>query len=124
MLLGATAVAHFANAAGLLDEAHALVWRATAMVVELVQPTALLYVGLAFMNPVGRSSDTSALWRARVVGCVGVFLAGFVATGQIFEWKVFEDGQAAIALTHPLCLYCDRHGSGAGAAGVSLARQP
>lgn len=99
MLLGAIAVAHLANAAGLLDEAHALLWRAAAMVAELVQPTAVLYVGLAFLNPVGRSSDTSALWRARIVGCVGVFLAGFVATGQIFEWQVIEDSQAAIALT-------------------------
>ena len=63
-----------------------------------VQPTALLYVGLAFLNPVERSSDTSALWRARIVGCVGLLLAGFVATGQVFEWKVFEDGRAAIAL--------------------------
>jgi len=99
VLLGATAVAHLANAAGLLDEAHALLWRATAMVVELVQPTALLYVGLAFLKPVGRSSDISALWRARIVGCVSVFLACFVATGQIVEWKVFEDGRAAIALT-------------------------
>ena len=98
-LLGATAVANLANGAGLFDEGHALSWRVTATVAELLQPTALLYVGLAFLNPVGRSSDTSALWRARIVGGVGVFLAGFVATGQIFEWKVFEDSRAAIALT-------------------------
>jgi hypothetical protein len=88
-----------ANAAGLLDEPHALWWRATAMVAELVQPTALLYVGLAFLNPVERSSDTSALWRARIVGCAGLLLAGFVATGQFFEWKILEDGRAAVALT-------------------------
>jgi putative PEP-CTERM system histidine kinase len=99
VLLGATAVAHLANAAGLLDEAHALLWRATAMVSELLQPTALLYVGLAFLKPVERNGDTSALWRARIVGCVGIFLAGFVATGLIVEWKVFEDSQAEIALT-------------------------
>ena len=55
VLLGATAVAHLANAAGLLDEPHALLWRATAMVAELVQPAALLYVGLAFLSPVERS---------------------------------------------------------------------
>lgn len=98
MLLGATAVSQLANAAGLLDEAHALLWRATAMIAELFQPAALLYVGLAFLNPAEHTSDTSALWRARVVGCVGVFLAGFVATGQDFEWQVFEDSQAAITL--------------------------
>ena len=99
VLLGATTVAHLANAAGLLDEAHALSWRATAMVAELFQPTALLYVGLAFLNPVERSSDMSALWRARIVWCVGLLLTGFVAIGQIFEWQTFEDGRAAIALT-------------------------
>jgi len=98
-LLGATAVANLANGVGLFDEGHALFWRATAMVAELAQPTALLYVGLAFLNPVGRSRDTSALWRARIVGCVGLLLAGFVTTGQVFEWKVFENDQAAIALT-------------------------
>jgi putative PEP-CTERM system histidine kinase len=92
-------VAHLANAAGLLDEAHALLWRATAMAAEVLQPAALLYVGLAFLNPVERSSDTSALWRARIVCCVGLLLAGFVAIGQVFEWKTFEDGRAAIALT-------------------------
>jgi len=98
VLLGTTALSYLANAAGLLDEPHALWWRATAMVAELLQPTALLYVGLAFLNPLERSSDTSALWRARIVGCVGLLLAGFVATGQVFQWKVFEDGRAAIAL--------------------------
>jgi putative PEP-CTERM system histidine kinase len=99
VLLGMTAVSHLANAAGLLDEPHALWWRSTAMVAELLQSTALLYVGLAFLNPVERSSDTSALGRARIVGCVGLLLAGFVATGQVFGWKVFEDGRAAIAVT-------------------------
>jgi putative PEP-CTERM system histidine kinase len=98
-LLGATAVANLANGVGLLDEPHALWWRATAMVAELVQPTALLYVGVAFLNPVEQSIDTSALWRARIVGCVGLLLAGFVLTGQVFDWKVFEEGRAAIALT-------------------------
>jgi putative PEP-CTERM system histidine kinase len=99
LLLGTTALSHLANAAGLLDEPHALWWRATAMVAELVQPTALLYVGLAFLNPLERSRNMSALWRARIVGCAGLLLAGFVATGQVFEWKVFEDGRAAVALT-------------------------
>ena len=44
------------------------------------------------------SSDTSALWRARIIGVVGLLLAVFAVTGQVFEWKVFEDGQTAIAL--------------------------
>ena len=99
LLLGTIAVAHLANAAGLLDEPHAQWWRAAAMVAELVEPIVLLYVGLAFLNPVERSRDRSALWRARIVGCVGLLLAGFVVIGQLVEWKVVEDGLAAMALS-------------------------
>ncbi len=98
-LLGATAVANLANGMGLLDETHALFWRGMAMVAELTQPAALLYVGLAFLRPAQGSSDPSALWRARIAVCVGLLLAGFVATGQVFEWKIFEDGRASIGLT-------------------------
>jgi len=97
-LLGATAVASLANGVGLLDETHALFWRGTAMVAELVQPAALLYVGLAFLSSAERGSDASALWRARIVGVVGLLLAVFAVTGQVFQWKTFEDGQSAIAL--------------------------
>ncbi len=99
LLLGTIAVAHLANAAGLLDEPHAQWWRAAAMVAELVEPIVLLYVGKAFLNPAGQGRDTSALWRARIVGCVGLLLAGFVVTGQLVEWKVFEGGLAAMALS-------------------------
>lgn len=98
VLLGATAIASLANAVGLLDEAHALSWRGTSMVAELIQPAALLYVGLAFLNPVDRGRDMSALWRARIVGGVGVLLACLAATGQLLEWKVYVDGRSAIGL--------------------------
>ncbi len=99
LLLGTIAVAHLANAAGVLNEPHALWWRATAMVAELVEPIALLYVGLAFLNPDEQRRDRSLLWRGRIVGCIGLLLAGLVVTGQVIEWKVVEDDQAAIALT-------------------------
>ena len=108
LLLGTITVAHLANAAGLLDEPHALWWRAAAMVAELVEPIVLLYVGLAFLNPAERSSDRSALWRARIVGCVGLLLAGLVVTGQLVEWKVFEGGLAATASDHQLPESTDR----------------
>ena len=98
VLLGAIAVAHLANAAGLLNESHALLWRALAMVAELVQPALLLYVGLAFLSPVEQNHDSSVRWRARVIGILGLLLAGSAVTGQVFEWKVFEDGQVAIIL--------------------------
>ena len=98
-LLGSTAVVSLANGVGLFDEGHALFWRGTAMMAELVQPAALLYVGHTFLRPVGGSSDTTALWWTRIVGCVGLLLVGFVVTGHGFEWKVLEEGRAEIALT-------------------------
>ncbi|MGH7183768.1 MAG: XrtA/PEP-CTERM system histidine kinase PrsK, partial [Nitrospiraceae bacterium] len=97
-LLGATAVANLANGIGLLDEAHVLFWRETAMAAVLVQPAALLYVGLAFLNPTERDREPSALWRARIIGLVGLLLALFAMTGLVFQWKTFENGQPAIAL--------------------------
>jgi len=97
-LLGATAVASLANGVGLLDEGHALYWRAAAMIAELVQPAALLYVGLGFLNPVERVKDSSTLWRPRIIMGIGLLLAVFVVTGHVFEWKAFSGGQAAIAL--------------------------
>ena len=97
-LLGATALANLANGAGLLDEARALFWREIAMVAELAQPAALLYVGLEFLNPTERRGNLSALWRARITGMVGLLLAVLVVSGQVFQWKTFEAGQEAIGL--------------------------
>ena len=98
-LLGATALVNVANGLGLLDEAHALVWREIAMVGELVQPAALLYVGLAFLNP-ERGRNSSMLWPARITGCVGTLLVVLTFTGHVFEVKELNDGQIAIGLTN------------------------
>jgi hypothetical protein len=81
-LLGATAVAHFANGVGLLDETQALVWRGIALVAELAQPAALLYVGLAFLNPAKEGKTSSALWRARIIGILSLLLVVFAMTGE------------------------------------------
>src|SRR5215831_2730592 len=97
-LLGATALANVANGIGLFNDTQALFWRETALAAELAQPAALLYVGLAFLNPAERGVDSSALWRARVTGIVGLLLAILVVTVQVFQLKVFEDGQMGIAL--------------------------
>ena len=70
-LLGATALANLANGIGLLDEAHALFWREIAMIGELAQPAALLYVGLAFLNPSERRANSSMLWPARIIRMCG-----------------------------------------------------
>jgi len=97
-LLGATAIANFANGMGLLDEGSALFWRATTLISELVQAPALLYVGLAFLSPSEGGKDSSTLWRARVMAGIGLLLACFVSAGLVFEWKAFEGGQVAITL--------------------------
>ena len=97
-LLGATALASLANGVGLFDETRALLWREIAMVAELAQPAALLYVGLAFLTPADRRVNSSMLWPARITGFVGLLLAVLVLTGQVFQLKTFQDGQAVIGL--------------------------
>jgi len=99
LLLGATAVANLAKGLGLFDESHALMWQEIAMVAILVQPAALFYVGLAFLNPTEKGREPSALWRARIIGLIGLVLALFAMTGMTFQWKTFENGESAIALS-------------------------
>jgi len=98
-LLTAIALANLANGIGLFDEAHALFWREAALIAELVQPAAILYVGLAFLNQAESGKIVSALWRARSIGVLGGFLAMAAVAGVVFEWTEFEDGRAVIALT-------------------------
>jgi putative PEP-CTERM system histidine kinase len=97
-LLGTTALVNLANGIGLVDETHVLFWRKIAMVGELAQPSALLYVGLAFLNPDEQRGNSSMLWPARIIGCVGVFLIILTMTGHVFQLKELEDGQTAIGL--------------------------
>lgn len=93
------ALTHLANSLEPLDAANALVWRGVATAAQLFQPAALLYVGLAFLNPADRQRNASVQWRARAVGIIGGLLAAMVLTGQTFQWTVFGDGQAKIAVT-------------------------
>jgi putative PEP-CTERM system histidine kinase len=97
-LLAATALDSLADGVGLLDEVHALFWREAAMVAELLQPAALLYVGLVFLNSEDGKKDSASLWRARIVGIVGFLLAGLTVTGQVFEWRISDNAQPVLAL--------------------------
>ena len=97
-LLGVTALANLANGIGLLDEVRTLFWREIAMIAELAQPAALLYVGLAFLNPAERRVNSFMLWCVRITGLAGLLLAVLVVAGLVFQFKTFEDGRAAIAL--------------------------
>lgn len=92
------ALSHVANGLELIDEADVLVWRGIATLAQLFQPAALLYVGLAFLNPAERHRNASAAWRARGVGIIGGLLAVAVLAGLVFQWKVFGNGQAKIAV--------------------------
>src|SRR5690349_11769730 len=98
-LLAATALAQFANGAGLVDETHALNWRMLSMIAELLQPAALLYVGLAFLDPVERSKDAATLWRARTIGGLGLALSCLVASGTVLEWQIFPGGRTVIGMS-------------------------
>lgn len=93
------ACAHLANGLESLDEANALLWRGIAAVAELFQPASLLYVGLAFLNPAEGMRESSAQWRARAIGIVGGALAIVSLAGWMFQWKVFGNSEARIALT-------------------------
>ena len=99
VLLGALAVVNLANGVGLLDESHALFWREIAMAAALVQPAALLYAGLGFLNPEEGGKDSVAIWRARIVGAIGFLFAGLALIGQVFMWANSEDGQPVLALS-------------------------
>ncbi|MDH5640475.1 MAG: PEP-CTERM system histidine kinase PrsK [Nitrospira sp.] len=92
------ALSHAANGLELVDEANVLVWRMAATLAQLFQPAALLYVGLAFLNPADREKNASVRWRARAVGLIGGLVAGVVLAGQTYQWTVFDGGQAKIAL--------------------------
>lgn len=97
-LFGAIALTHIAYGLGLQDDTHALFWRRMALAAELVQPAALLYAGIAFLNPAERGKDTSPLWRTRVVSVLGLLLALLTMTDLVLEGRMFDDGISAIAL--------------------------
>jgi len=96
-LLWATAVAHLANGAALVDAAHLSFWRMLSMMAEFLQPSALLYVGLAFLDPAERVKDAPALWRARTIGVLGVVLSCLVASGKVIEWREFAEAGGLIS---------------------------
>src|SRR6476620_1887785 len=97
-LLGAMALANLANGIGLLDEAHTLLWREIATVGELVQPAALLFVGLAFLNPTERPGNSSMLWPARMAAWLACFLMIPTLTGQVFQLNELSGGSTMIGL--------------------------
>ena len=130
-LLGATALANFANGLGLLDEEHALFWRKMAMLGELAQPAALLYIGLAFLKPSDGRGTALMLWPARITGGAGLRLDGSgddwscLPTTRVARWPG-RDWIRPWAGPPFLHIYCSRNGSGFGSLELvlSASREP
>lgn len=98
-LLWMTALAHLANALGVVDEARVLLWHGIATIAEMMQPAAVLYAGLALMGPVEQDREASVLRRARVIAGIGMLMACLVAAGQVFEWKILDGSHAVLGVT-------------------------
>ena len=98
-LLGLAAVANLADGIGLVDVAHALFWRQVAMAAELIQPAAILYVGLAYLNQPESGKELSPLWRVRIIGIASGSMAIVTILGFAFQWEVAGGGSAVISLT-------------------------
>lgn len=97
-LLALAVCANLADGIGSVDEAHALFWRHVAMVAELIQPAAILYVGLAFLNP-AKSGKELSLWRARITGIAGGIMAMVTISGFVFEREPSDIGPTVMSLT-------------------------
>ena len=98
ILLTLIALRRCVNGLELLDETDVLLWRGIAIITELFQPAALLYVGLAFLNSAEQKRDVFAWWCVRVVSAIGGLLASVVLAGQAFQWQVLGSGQAGITV--------------------------
>lgn len=93
VLSGLVSLAHAANGYGLLNEEHALLWRRLALAIELCLPAALLYVGLRFSPQPGHRE-----WRARLIGLLGLLLAGVTMTDDVLVTTPLQGGGLAITL--------------------------
>jgi putative PEP-CTERM system histidine kinase len=87
-----------ANGFGFLDEAHELIWRKIALMAELLQPVLLLHVGQSFLDSAGRGREPFMLWRSRSIGIIGLLLVVLTMADHVFQWEIFSNGQAVIAL--------------------------
>ena len=66
-VLGAAALIQVGNGLSLIDMEHGLFWGRLALVAQFLQPAALLYLGLALMEPPNPVIVSVARRRARAV---------------------------------------------------------
>jgi len=93
VLTGLVSLVHLAHGLGLMDESHGLLWRRVALAFELCLPMALLYAGLRFLPP---PSDRE--WRVRLMGLLGLLLAGMTMTDHVLVTTPLQGGGLAITL--------------------------
>ena len=92
-LLGLLSLVHLANGSGLLDTSHGLLWRRFALAFELCLPVALLYAGLRFSSQPKHSE-----WRVRLLGLLGLLLAGLTMTDQVLVLMPLVEGGTIFSL--------------------------
>lgn len=98
VFVGATAVIHWSNAMGILDDASTIFWRRLAGVGEAVQPAAVLYLGLSLLESSDQQQTNRAHLRARLVLLLAVFFAGMVWTSVVFQVRTSASGASEINL--------------------------
>lgn len=73
-MLASNGLMQIGNGLGLVDGAHALLWRRVVLLAELAQPVALLCVGLSMITSKPGTSSVFR-WRARSVASMAALLA-------------------------------------------------
>lgn len=96
--LGAGALVQVGNGLGLLDGAHAGLWRLAALWGELLLPAALFATGLALMETPAPGEEATARWRVRAMTA----LAGLLG---VLAWAVADDPSAAGSLERVCAVY-------------------
>lgn len=97
-LLGAVATMSLANAIGLREGTDLRFWRQVALTAELTLPVLLIVIGTTLVNPTSERRGPFAGWVLWSIGAVGLCLGILAVSGQVFEWKRFDSGEAALVL--------------------------
>lgn len=97
-LLGGVATMNLANAIGLREGTDLRFWRQVALTAELALPVLLIVIGTTFVNPTSERRGPFSGWVLRSIGAIGLCLGILAVSGQVFEWKRFDSGEAALVL--------------------------
>lgn len=97
-VLLATCLIHLGNGVGVLDGSRALVWRRLALVAELAQAVALLYVALAVMAVTFSVVDARVRWRAHVIAVLAGVFAVVACSDLVFVMEGVGSDRSVIKL--------------------------